>query len=322
MPDTPGGGAISLFAANAILDRVDPLSREIEGVIAAKDPEPLHRMRVASRRLRMALRLCGARTWLSDGRGFNKLIRSVTSSLGAARDIDVQIAWLEEFAQRVNHRERHGVNRAALRLAQRREKLQPQISNLLSGLTDSVCFRKTVDELRAIRLDAEMSGGAGASGDIERSTRVLLLHLDSVLTHSASLLSSEARDAHHRLRIEIKHLRYAMEIFRDLYGEAIGEHISLAKKIQGMLGDLHDADVWIEGIPQMREAEMRRTARYFGAQGHFGRLSPGYDAIVRDRSEFRGAQFDIIANLWRETLDADGWGDLRAALLTAYRERV
>ena len=281
------GTAVSLYALNAILERVDPLLREIPGVIKAEDEECLHRMRVASRRLRMALNLAGARAGLADANGakFFKLIRKVTRTLGEARDIDVQLLWLRDFEPQCAKRELPGVRRIALRLTQKRARLQPGIVKLVSGLADEPVFSKTIGDLRIARVDAEIAARDMAEDDKKYATRCLLLQLDTVQQHALSLEDPEASEAHHRFRKEVKHLRYALEIFRGLYGEALDEHIKDMKKLQGLLGELQDANVWLELVPRMRAEEMERTAEYFGTEKVFGRIGVGYDALGNNRRD-------------------------------------
>lgn len=310
---------ISLYAVTSILGRIDPMLREIPGVIAAADPECLHRMRVASRRLRMALRLLAMQAGIAEAKPFFKAVRGVTRALGAARDVDVQILWLEQFVQTCQLKDQPGVKRLVLRLTQERGALQPRVAKAVAGLPDNPVFRKTVEELRTARLDAEMNGSETVVQDTAHATRVITLQLDTVVQHAASLYSPVAIEAQHRMRIEVKHLRYAMEIFKGLYGEMLDGYIAAAKKLQGALGDLHDADVWIARIPQLTEQERDFTARYFGSPKSFHRLAPGYEAIAADRAVFRESEYEKTVKCWKE-LDAAGvWQDLRKMLLESYR---
>lgn len=314
-------GRVSLYAIGAILDRLDPMLREIPGVIAAQDPEYLHRMRVASRRLRMALRLLGIHAGLPNAKAFFKLVRTVTRTLGEARDLDVQLCWLDEFATSCTPRELPGVKRVALRLRQRREAVQPKVARLVSNFADDSVFANTRQSLREERLRAEMSGSDDPLRNLEHPTRVACLQLDAMQQQAASLQSPDAVAAHHQLRIEAKHLRYAMEIFGGLYEGALDEHIALAKKLQTLLGELHDADVWVETMPPFIEREKNRTIRYYGSARPFARLQSGCEAIARDRENFRQSQYERAKKTWDETEREGKWGELRELLLGVYRKK-
>lgn len=313
---------VSLYAINAVLERIEPMLREIPGVAAADDVECLHRMRVASRRLRMALSLLGQQAGLASAKTFFKLARTVTKALGEARDLDVQICWLDEFAVSCSLRELPGVKRVALRVSQRRAALQPKVVRVVSNLAGSSVFADTIQSLREERLNAEMSGLADPLCDLEHPTRVVCLQLDAVIQQASALSFPEAVAGHHQLRIEVKHLRYAMEIFNGLYGGVLDEYIALAKKIQTMLGELHDADVWILTMPPFIEREKTRTTRYYGSARPFARLLGGCEAIAGDRKNFRLEQYEKARKFWDETRQEGKWDGLRELVLEKYKERI
>jgi CHAD domain-containing protein len=312
----------SSYAIGEILSRIDAMAREVPGVISSSDLECLHRMRVASRRLRAALGLLAGASGLDDARALFKLVRSVTRRLGEARDLDVQILWLKEFINSCAKNERPGIERLTLRLVQSRAKKQPAITRLLTSLPGSVLF-DTRAKLESSRLEMDMNGLPDGIGDMERATKAIGLQIESVMRHAVALPSPDASDAHHRLRIEIKRLRYAMEIYRGIYAdtEGLDECIGTAKGLQGALGDLHDADVWISGIPDLMERERERTARYYGTVRPFARLAAGYRAIVSDRSSFRARQHGTALALWRTSVSRDVWGGLRSLILDTYRRQ-
>ena len=96
-----------LFGAEALLGRLQELTKEIEGVRAAEDIEYIHRMRVASRRMRAAFALfesCLPRKRQAD---WQLEIKRITRALGAARDLDVHEnvlrKWVREFAADPQH---------------------------------------------------------------------------------------------------------------------------------------------------------------------------------------------------------------------------
>ena len=65
---------------------------------------------------------------------------------------------------------------------------------------------------------------------------------------------------HHEMRIRAKWLRYTLEVFAPLYEEELSEEIKMMKNFQDTLGEMHDCDVWIEGIPKFIEETRRKTA--------------------------------------------------------------
>ncbi|HEY9087190.1 MAG TPA: CHAD domain-containing protein, partial [Anaerolineaceae bacterium] len=86
--------SICVFGSGVILRHITALRAEINGVRQAQDIEYIHRMRVASRRLRTALPLFRACTSAKKLDAWEKDIRAITRALGAARDADVQLDLL------------------------------------------------------------------------------------------------------------------------------------------------------------------------------------------------------------------------------------
>jgi len=80
-----------LLAARFIRRQVKQLGEQFDGIRQGEDVEYLHRARVASRRLRAALRMFHDCWGPKKMKGWRKAIRRVTRGLGDARDKDVQI---------------------------------------------------------------------------------------------------------------------------------------------------------------------------------------------------------------------------------------
>src|SRR5512136_2530135 len=122
-----------LFGLEALQERLPALAQEIEGVRAAEDIEDVHRMRVASRRVRNALALFGDDLPKKHYDRWRVDLRRITRALGAARDTDVQIAWVEDFSNRTEDPElRVGIERLLLRLRQQRARLQVKVVKTLN----------------------------------------------------------------------------------------------------------------------------------------------------------------------------------------------
>ncbi len=130
--------SIQLFAFQVLQGHVNAILNEMDGVRQAKDIECIHRMRVASRRLRNALDVFSdllpvkKRTrWLID-------LKSLTRSLGAARDLDVQMEIVDTFIkQNPTRRNLPGARRLHARLGQTRRRLQKKVLLALDEVTKS-----------------------------------------------------------------------------------------------------------------------------------------------------------------------------------------
>ena len=90
------------FGSETLLKLLAVFEDQIDGVIKNDDIEYVHKTRVTSRRLRATMPLfkcCFPRKefkeWLSE-------IKKVTRLLGDARDLDVQIAFVEQYMKNWN----------------------------------------------------------------------------------------------------------------------------------------------------------------------------------------------------------------------------
>ena len=93
---------------------------------------------VASRRLRNMLELFSP--WLPAKMlaGWRKQVKRVTRTLGAARDLDVQLQFISDFhRQTTAENARYGLARLLLRLRQQRNSCQPQVLSVLAELEDA-----------------------------------------------------------------------------------------------------------------------------------------------------------------------------------------
>ena len=82
------------LAAGHIRRQAKQLAEQLDGVRAAEDIECIHRARVASRRLRSALKMFSDCFRGKMVKRWRKQIRRITRELGDARDKDVQIDFL------------------------------------------------------------------------------------------------------------------------------------------------------------------------------------------------------------------------------------
>ena len=95
----PGAGAADpsyrLLACQYVSAQLDALVGQIHGVRENKDTESVHQTRVASRRLRAALGMFAECFDSKKTAGWRRRLRRLTRGLGAARDLDVQIAYVQ-----------------------------------------------------------------------------------------------------------------------------------------------------------------------------------------------------------------------------------
>src|SRR3972149_8416826 len=102
---------LQIYGANVLITHLTALVQEMEGVRLAQDIEAVHRMRVASPRLRAVLPLFGQQVVGKRHLEWIKAVRGITRALGLARDSDVQIDSVSNFLESAQSPNRIGVRR-------------------------------------------------------------------------------------------------------------------------------------------------------------------------------------------------------------------
>ncbi len=240
-----------ILAALYIRRQAKQLAEQLDGVRAAEDIEFVHRARVATRRLRAALRMfddCFARTQTQRWR---KAIRRITAALGDARDRDVQIELLCGILSTLNAKECFpGVARLLVQLERDRERLQRKVAKAVDRLkakgvlTDIRGVTKRLLRRNGVALPPS-AAPQGKTPPIPQTPKTLarieqhvLRRLDELLKHQDSLADPNDRDRHHAMRIAAKRLRYTLEILRPVYPGRLDEAVETVKKAQSLLGDV------------------------------------------------------------------------------------
>ncbi len=302
-----------LLGTDALSGGAETMRKYIPEVRKAADIEAVHQMRVASRRLRAALTIFGPVLTDLPVRRWRRAVRGVTRALGEARDVDVQIDFVARFVK--DHvsdaRVRPGLERLQLRMAQQRQRLQEPVEQAMgvlegSGVLDQIgrFARKTIAEGRLARV---VPGGDAAVKFGQASVRGRLGELFSYESYVGQPACSEQL---HQMRIAAKWLRYTMELFVPVFGDTIKPYIKRTKRLQTLLGDLHDMDVWLEALPAFVEDERERTVAYFGRARGFGRLRVGLDYLLAHCIKKRRAVYDDVVAYWGELEAASIWEQL------------
>jgi len=300
-----------VLAARNIRKQAKALSRQIDGTRTGEDVECLHQARVASRRLRAALstfRDCWpGRTF----RKWRKQIRQFTVALGPARDMDVQVQYIQRILAELPEDRRPcraGVGRLLLRRRQRREALQPRVIRALDRLEAS----GVLDEIRSVT--EQVLGGkedraafAPSAFVFAQAREHIVRRLYKLTGYQGSLADPADQRRHHEMRVAAKRLRYTMELFKPVYQDTLDETIAAVKQVQTLLGAVHDSDVWTEDLQRFRDEEQERTRQYFGHSRPFKRLAPGIDYLLEHQQEAREQAFAELKRRWGEIQDAQVW---------------
>lgn len=295
---TSSGKIYLEFGEDSLLKYLQAMKVEADGARASENSEFIHRMRVASRRLRTALTVFGDCLPGKKTERFRKKIRRLSGTLAEARDRDVQTGFLIEFLKCLPEKKyTDGIKRLLLRSEQARKRIQPVIVRTLDGDEYSGLF----EEMEKTFKNA-VHKGKGASSIKRRFKEETRWRFEETMKYEEVARSPEKIEALHDMRICIKHLRYCLEIF-DPAVEGLGEFIKTVKQMQEILGDIHDCDIWLDYLPSFIDDEEKRAFDYCGSSAPVARLKPGIMYLAEERKAFRHTRYEEFISLWDSSAD-------------------
>jgi CHAD domain-containing protein len=303
------------LGARYLRRQIRQLTEQLAGARLGEDVECVHRARVATRRLRTALRMFRDGWSSKRVKRWRREIRRVTESLGAARDKDVQIEFLYGILRAAERPEcAPGLVRLLADVQRERDALEPAVLEAAERIEAS----RVLDEIRSAAKkvisralpDQEPCGSAA----YRQAGRFVLERLEQLLARQQSLDDPQDCEAHHALRIAVKRLRYTLEAAKPLCAGQLDEFLEAARKLQTLLGDVHDCDVWQEQLGEFARRESARVGRRFGSEGRFTRLVPGIEYVRSERAGHRTAVFQELGRCWRELEERQTWQRLKEIL--------
>jgi len=218
--------------------RVQELRRNEPGTIEGKDLEFLHDMRVATRRIRAALRLFRDELGNDQAGRLRSELGWLGKLLGSARDLDVLSLRLPTELERV---EADPVSAARILELVGARRLKARAD--LEAALESERYRDLLDELEDL---AGPPGGHTKSslrGAREVAARRCIKAVRRVLRWRKGEDPALSADALHRLRIDFKQLRYTCEFFLDVFRVESRSALRRIVAFQDCLGAHQDAVV-------------------------------------------------------------------------------
>ena len=258
-------GSFGAAAARVVEVRAEEVFAHAEGVLDLDDIEPLHDMRVATRRLRAAMEMFRPCFPRKRYRRAMKPLKALADALGERRDRDVAIGSLGELAAAASAADR---GRLEILIAKLDEERQPANEALAPFVAEA-----RLAELRA-RLDELATGGSAM-----KARRVA--GLDAV-GPAARQRGADRRDqargaerARRRRRSSRPGKRPSTTCGSPPNGCATcsrsppaasaprrGATREAAKQLQGVLGEIHDCDVMLPRVAGIESVEaLLRTRR-------------------------------------------------------------
>lgn len=232
---------IALAARKIVARQLREIRRHDPGTRRGDDPEALHDMRVAVRRLRAARRLLRAGMPASFEASLGEDLRWLGAMLGSVRDLDVQLDRAGRLLQLTPPALRKGfvafaddlrAQRAQARHALLQSLDSPRYLRLLLRLER---FGEARPRRRALGEAALPAAGLAADA-LSRAYRKLR-------KRGRALEHEPLPEELHELRIRAKRARYILEFFRDLASKPARRAARRLAKLQDLLGEYNDSVV-------------------------------------------------------------------------------
>jgi CHAD domain-containing protein len=237
----------------ALTERFDEMHALRRTALKWKDPEGVHAMRVASRRLRSALG--DFAPYMSKRRlsSVLKEIRTIADALGEVRDQDVALIALEEMSKEAPGDLSKTLHEFIDARKQVRDDARAELKKLL-----------VKDRLKDLRtdfceaLDSTTDGATSQISFVDMARTIVRDRLKDLEKLSSSFYRPTEPTQLHEMRIAAKRLRYSIELFEACWGSRIARFAKQTAHLQAALGTVHDCDVWIESF-RKEAAESRRV---------------------------------------------------------------
>ncbi len=392
-----------LYAAETILPLLSRLETELHGVVKDDDIEYVHQSRVATRRIRAAFHIFSECFPFDQYAKWDRQIRRLTRSLGEARDLDVQIAfvqsflseklqstsdiqtlfspslppvpapetittavvivpeitqkpvrsltslfigWIETTRSFLHHGEKAhnhisessssqelmvspgesaqvmkpGLECLLLRLIRRRQVMQKDIAQVASRCIEKKTIEGIARALHGLKVSSLLQCTESRPRYMyEQAFYQVMIRVAELFWFEPSLADPGLIEQHHAMRIAAKRLRYTLESYSGIFDEHLKAEIKVVKKIQEILGDIHDCDVWIDYLPCFLHEEKKQSEAYFGNLNIFSLVLPGITLLTEDRMNTRKELFQDLGVYWNHLKKERFWDDLTSTFSTPAR---
>lgn len=231
--------------------------RHEPGTRLGDDPEALHDMRVAGRRMRAAFGLF-APYLPKRADSLRRELGRLGRSLGAVRDLDVQLEQLAQWRGEAAAADAEALDAIERVLVHRREVARRKMLATL----DAARYERFIG-----RLSAFLRHGPGRRpADGRRPARQAALALVGRRYRALRKLGDRLTPASlpgdfHVARIRAKRLRYALEFHAPLYDGDVKAMIESLTALQDLLGEHQDAHVAVAHLEELARGGRRKLPR-------------------------------------------------------------
>ena len=267
-----------------------------------EEPEKLHELRVAGRRIETTLRVFEPylpKTIVRQRPAWKSLVRA----LGSVRDLDVQLGGLTAFVSELHDGD-------AAQLSPLRERLEGErriARSRMIRMLDRPSTRRLVRRMRValarpspVRVRSDNPAAALVAPKLIRRS------FKKVCRAAQAVRADGSASAHHDLRRRTKRLRYTIESFDGFYDDEARKLLKAIRRVQKSLGSSQDAHVAAGRFHAMVSSRGRRlppeTSFWIGvlAERHRSAAADARRGVRKRYAKLRGRRWKALQHAMNE----------------------
>lgn len=284
------------------------------GTKVGKDIEDLHDMRVAAMRMRSGVEVLEDYLNMEEMSSHYKNIKSTRKVLGTVRDLDVFLEKIDHYLEGQPPERRLEMDPLEDSILIERAKNR---GNMLVYLDDARYnkFKKNFADYLSQKKSWKMKSlknGEPVPRKVKDVLPVLLYEQFAIVRAYDEHVSGEAvvdpsLDQYHKLRIDVKILRYTLEFFKEVLGSESKDLIKDLKALQDNLGDMHDTVVALELLENFEkygrwgETDKKNPSGYNNGLQDY----PGVDAYLEYRRQELQDLLEAFPAVWAKVMEPD-----------------
>jgi CHAD domain-containing protein len=304
--DPPAAAAISAqqLALTQLRGHLTDWMLHEPGARRGADPEELHQLRVAVRRIEATLGLFRHQlpSRLVNAR---KSAKGVLRGLGAARDLDVQLAELRAYCGKLPASERPAATPLEARLEAERARMRAR----MLGMLDSEATRHWLETLNLATADLSTASSADAPRAATVMPERVRARFRKLKKAVRALDSDSSMEAYHLVRRRAKQLRYAIECGGGLFGKASEGVLKSLRRLQDGLGahqDAHIGKLRLASLAADGASLPPETLFLMGrlAEHHLDETRKAHKTLTRSWRKVRGRRWKGLRQCMQDLSDA------------------
>jgi triphosphatase len=261
------------------------------------DPEELHDLRVAARRLDGILRQFKSSLPAAFLR-IRPVIKKVLRTLGDVRDLDLALRELEIFSRALPDSDRAGVEPLKRHFMSERGRARARMLSVLDAVSVHSGLQKLASLLAAAPTAAP-AAGQQSTGELALNAApdMIRLRCRKLRKRADKLRSDSSTEAYHEVRGRVKKLRCALEAVAVIYGKPADEMLRALRRWQETLGVQQDAAVAsrrLGGLAAARPKDIPPETLFV-----MGRLAEHYASAAAQARNRNAKAYRKVRRRWR-----------------------